>query len=406
MSKQKISTSVIDRISSFPDDILIRILSSLPIEQACVTSILSKRWTHLWCFVPDLDFTKTKWKDQESYSRFEEFVFSVLYSREAAGNHSINTFILDIEYDSSELLLDGIKNIHKWVDIVVKSKVQNIHLYPHVPLNGEETILPKFPMSSILSCTTLVVLKLRWFNLTVVSDLSIRLPSLKTLHLKEIYFDQQRDFMMLLDGCPVLEDLQLCYIYMTRQSHHSLDDFESSSMLKKLNRADITDCECYFPVKSLSNLEFLRIKLSEVYHPRDFPTFNNLTWLVLNYDWDIVVQVLHHCPKLQNLDLYQVRGEDEWEYEYEFFAEKENWANPKFVPSCLTSNLTTCTMWDFAYAGQQRNHIMLARFILENARVLQTMKIWSNSKRSDIESQLSPCPKASATCQLSINCHI
>jgi len=264
MSKQKISTSAIDRISSFSDDILIRILSSLPIEQACVTSILSKRWTHLWCFVPDLDFTKTNWKDQESYSRFEKFVFSVLHSREAAGNHSINTFILDIEYDSSELLLGGIKNIHKWVDIVVKRKVQNIHLYPHVPLNGEETILPKFPMSSILNCTTLVVLRLRWFNLTVVSDLSIRLPSLKTLHLKEIYFHQQRDFMMLLDGCPVLEDLQLSYIYMTRHTHHSLDDFESSSMLRKLNRADITDCECYFPVKSLSNLEFLRIKLSEV----------------------------------------------------------------------------------------------------------------------------------------------
>jgi len=63
-------------------------------------------------------------------------------------------------------------------------------------------------------------------------------------------------------------------------------------------------------------------------------------------------------------------------------------------------------MWDFASAGQQRNHIMLARFILENARVLETMTIGSNSKRFDIESQLSPCPKASATCQLSIYCHI
>jgi len=263
MSKQIISTSAIDRISSFPDDILIRILSSLPIEQAFVTSILSKRWNHLWCFVPDLDFTKPKWKDRESFSRFEEFLFSVLRLRKAAGNHSINTFILDIEYDSSELLLGGIKNIHKWVDTVVKRKVQNIHLYPHVPLNDEDTVLPKFPMS-ILNCTTLVDLKLRWFYLAVGSDLPIRLPSLKTLHLNEIYFDQRRDLMMLLDGCPVLEDLQLSYIYMTRDTHPSIDDFESSSMLRKLNRADITACDCYFLVKSLSNLTFLRIKLSEV----------------------------------------------------------------------------------------------------------------------------------------------
>ena len=26
---------------------------------------------------------------------------------------------------------------------------------------------------------------------------------------------------------------------------------------------------------------------------------------MLNYDWDIVVQLLHHCPKLQNLELDQ-----------------------------------------------------------------------------------------------------
>jgi len=59
-------------------------------------------------------------------------------------------------------------------------------------------------------------------------------------------------------------------------------------------------------------------------------------------------------------------------------------------------------MRDFAYVGQQRNHIMLARFILENAKVLETLTIWCNNKQSEIESQLSPCPRASATCQLSI----
>jgi hypothetical protein len=45
---------------------------------------------------------------------------------------------------------------------------------------------------------------------------------------------------------------------------------------------------------------------------------------------------------------------------------------------------------------------MLPTFILKNARILQTMKVWSewNQRQSEIEEKLSPCPKASATCQL------
>jgi hypothetical protein len=70
---------------------------------------------------------------------------------------------------------------------------------------------------------------------------------------------------MLLDGCPVLEDLQLYNIHFLEcYTHHYFGDIENSSMLRELNRADITDYECYFPVKSLSNLEYLYIQLYEV----------------------------------------------------------------------------------------------------------------------------------------------
>jgi hypothetical protein len=45
---------------------------------------------------------------------------------------------------------------------------------------------------------------------------------------------------------------------------------------------------------------------------------------------------------------------------------------------------------------------MLARYILKNARVLETMTIWSDREQPEIERELSLCPKASATCQLSV----
>jgi hypothetical protein len=48
-----------------------------------------------------------------------------------------------------------------------------------------------------------------------------------------------------------------------------------------------------------------------------------------------------------------------------------NWADPEFVPHCLSLNLTLCTIWDLAFVEGPQCHIMLARFIMKNARVLK-----------------------------------
>lgn len=373
MSSPENSTATVDRIGTLPDEILIHILSFVPTKQAFTTSILSKRWIHLWRYVPILDFTETNLEDRDSVIRFEEFIFSVIRSRHSVGNHSINTFILDIQRHSSRL--------HALV------------------FGNSNTIAPEFPIL-ILGSTTLVVLKLASFDMGADLFLNlITLPSLKTLHLKNINFDQDEHLILILQKCPILEYLQLSNIY----GHSSYYWISDDNTLTKLKRADITICYCYFPMKALSNLEFLRIQLSEDYHPYDFPTFNNLTHLVVNYDWDIVVQVLQHCPKLQSLDLYQKLQGDYWKDDEDIADDdQENWAYPKSVPTCLSLNLTTCTMRDFAFAGLQRNHVMLARFILKNAKVLETTTIWCSRKRSKIEKLLSSCPRASAKCQLSI----
>jgi len=229
MSEPKISTSAVDRISSLPDDILISILSSLSTKQAFVTSILSKRWTRLFYLVPNLDFSYIK---QEV---LEAFVDYILRSRKSSGNHPINSFILMDGHYSDRLC-----------DIVV---------------GNWATVTPDLP-TSILACTTLVVLKLGWFNMGADFYLnSIRLPSLKTLHLKYIRFKQDVDLVMILDKCPILEDLQLSNIFSNCSSTYYC---KSSENLKKLNRADITTCYCDFPLKALSNLKYLRLQLLKV----------------------------------------------------------------------------------------------------------------------------------------------
>jgi len=78
----------------------------------------------------------------------------------------------------------------------------------------------------------------------------------------------------------------------------------------------------------------------------------------------------------------------------------ENWVDRDFVPQCLSLHLTTCNI--FNYYGDQEGELLLTRYILKNAKVLQTMTIW-NKRWAKIKEKLSSCPRASATCKVAIN---
>ncbi|CAK8530223.1 unnamed protein product [Lathyrus sativus] len=384
------------RIGTLPDEILTHILSFLPTTQAIATSILSKRWIHLWRHVPLLHFSDTRLKNLADNYRFNKFVYEILLLREAAGNQSINSFFLDIEYFYPKLAFcPSNPNIQNWVDYAVECNVQHLNLYLDVLRNvGKHRKFPKLPVS-VFNCRTLVSLKLHWFHVEEFFCFDfVGFPSLKVLHLKEIYFDEYEEFLLLLAGCPVLEDLHVFDVnFGCLKTLLEFDNVFKSSSLSNLTRAYIRGCCCDFWLKALSNLKFLSIDFLKGGHPNIFPIFHNLTHLELNYDWYRVVEVLQHCPKLQKFDFHQKlpSGSDEYSID------------PEFVPCCLSSNLTTCTLWGFSITSLQ-GELMVARYILKNAAVLQTMIIWCVGERSpELEKNLSACPRASATCRLSFN---
>jgi len=179
-----------DIISTLPDAILCHILSFLETKHAVATSILSKRWKHLWHFVPTLCFN-TQVTDQKSNYDFNDFVYSVLVSRDAT--LPIKSSHLDVTYDKflDEYFHHPVNGITKWVNFMVQCRVEYLNL--HVDSVG----IPKLP-ATILTCTTLVVLKLFCFD-TEEGSSSV-LPSLKTLHLEIMWFPKLRDFMMFLIG--------------------------------------------------------------------------------------------------------------------------------------------------------------------------------------------------------------
>ncbi|XP_026450854.1 F-box/FBD/LRR-repeat protein At5g56420-like [Papaver somniferum] len=79
------------KIITLPDDVLVRILSLVPTEQAFLTSLLSKRWKFLWTSIPVLDFDYGRFSetfddialdDDDQKRRFLDFVQHVLFLHE------------------------------------------------------------------------------------------------------------------------------------------------------------------------------------------------------------------------------------------------------------------------------------------------------------------------------------
>jgi hypothetical protein len=145
--------------------------------------------------------------------------------------------------------------------------------------------------SGVFHCKNLLVLKLRWFSVRSFRFIKVvDFPELKTLHLEDMNFKTHSLFMLLLAGCPVLEDLRVANVFFVDKEEEVTDPQLSASLnLSSLIRADITNCCFRFPIKSFFNLEFLRIQLSPqvllllIWYYMIFCSSNlNLFWFTLS----------------------------------------------------------------------------------------------------------------------------
>lgn len=378
-----------DRISSLSDEIICHILSFLDTEDAFTTSLLSKRWNPLWLLVPTLDLHEYRMFPHYSVSLFPKLVFAAIFKRSV--NQPIKKLCLSVgSYDDHHLekvsVLDY--DIESWLTGAAERKLEHLEF---------DFIIDHYLPCCIFSFRNLVVLKLK--DLTISTASHVDFPLLKTLHLYHVDFDHRWFVFKLFSGCPVLEDFEanLLYIYSSRNMSTSPD--RVLKCLPKLVRAKLSEISEDFPLEPFCSVESLHLEEVE-YYDGLFPTFSNLTQLVLVLisldSWQSLVDVLNHCPKLQKLELDQVNAlENSRAREYDL----ENWVDQDFVPQCLSLHLTTCNI--FNYYGGQEGELLLARYILKNARVLQTMTIWNICFK--IKGKLSSYPRASATCKVAIH---
>ncbi|KAK2360213.1 hypothetical protein QL285_085503 [Trifolium repens] len=209
---------------------------------------------------------------------------------------------------------------------------------------------PHHMLCGIFSIRNLVVLKLTGFFISTFSHVDF--PSLKTLHLNNVEFGHRWFIFELLNGCPILEDFEAYYITM---GNLSTSPDQVLKCLPKLVRAYIFKTS-NFPLQPFCSIQSLYFE--EVKGCNDLlPTFNNLTQLglALDYNWQFLVKVLNHCPKLQKLDLDKLSTcKRSWREK----DVKENWVDPNFVPQCLSIHLKTCNLRNFL--GRLKGELLLA----------------------------------------------
>ncbi|KAF8391412.1 hypothetical protein HHK36_023717 [Tetracentron sinense] len=110
-------TCSVDRISGFPDFVLLQILSLLEMKEAVKTGVLSKRWEHLWASVSDFDFINSYVK-ADSYVNFVNRTL-VLYE-----GSKIRKFRVD--FSCRDRLAS---HLDSWIRFAGRRKVEELDLY-------------------------------------------------------------------------------------------------------------------------------------------------------------------------------------------------------------------------------------------------------------------------------------
>jgi len=257
-----------DRISTLPASILSHILSFLPTEEVCQTSLLSKRWMVVWRAVPCVDF-------DHPYEISDYKTFSYLRTLDPQRNFIGTTsfFATFFERETCSKFLQSLKSFMELWD-TTHEPLQKLHLaccsfcdpshiserielimercntLKHLDLNLNGNIVVP---SKLLTCNTLTVLKLTY--LKVEDDISFHhLNSLKILHLNYVNFLNGLDLSQFPSS---LEELDLRSVSNIRENLNRL------SQVKKVT----LDNNHLVPFKSIENVEILIIeKVRTVYY--------------------------------------------------------------------------------------------------------------------------------------------
>lgn len=198
-------------ISSLPDDILVSIISRLPLKEAAITSNVSKRWRYLWTHLATLDFNANDTLDRIAANpklRSSERPKYINWVNRVVRQHSgstMNAFRICFDLDKSSK-----SAIDNWVKFSISMRVQKLEL--DLLENGETLRQPSrnyvFPHKLLSQCKG-SSLKHVCTSFPVMQPGALSgLKYLKTLSLKCVNVSEEA-FEYFLSNCLVLQSLSI-----------------------------------------------------------------------------------------------------------------------------------------------------------------------------------------------------
>ncbi|CAH8383796.1 unnamed protein product [Eruca vesicaria subsp. sativa] len=375
-----------DMISQLPEALLVKILCSLPTTKEVVaTSVLSKQWRSLWKMVPNLKFICNRGNHLEGFS---DSVRRTMLSLETPCLQSLH---LDVSLGQDE----SIDDIGELVGIACGLHVRDLVLELFNP------VLKKYPII-LDNCQSLETLRLRGdfgsIALGVPSPLCLK--SLRTLHLLDVFYQDDESVVNLFAGCVRLENL-----LVIRSGHDGVETFTiavpslqeltidddvygdsgyviNSPSLQKLkikvvegktiaselimiNAPELVEATIWthdeFQLgESLTSVKRLSLRVNSLMEVPAGSIFKQLEYLQLLTDyllsWNPLMVILDNSPNLQVLEII---GEHDAEL---------TWEQPTHVPQCLCHLKTLDWYVTGSTYGKE-----VAKYILSNARRLENV---------------------------------
>ncbi|CAH8261675.1 unnamed protein product [Arabidopsis lyrata] len=348
-----------DRISQLPDPLLIQILNHLPTEEAVRSSVLSARWRPLWLWVPNLEFSFSKFPSFTAFLSFGNWFF------DSARVSCIDSLKLSIDRNDAFY-----SYLTSWIDALVKRKIK--HLYVYRTVGGYSHEMPL----SLYVCETLVSLKL--YRLTLVDAEFVSLPCLKILRLKDIEFHNEATFERLVSSCHVLEDLKIDVLW-------------NDENVYRVAGALLVTEEILFYTKFFSPL----MQLYSVFKP--LPQFGYMSSLYVTltaYDlkW---FPIFLSSPNLKSLILERIGG-------------SFHQLSPKAMERVSISSVTECLLSSLEFVDfkspiwELAPEMKLVWYFLENSPTLKklTLHLKSHSITDDFIKKLLKIPRCSTECEV------
>ncbi|XP_074270802.1 putative F-box/LRR-repeat protein At5g41630 [Silene latifolia] len=405
-----------DRLSELPDDVIVNILSCMPIVDAVRTVLLRRfgnRWTLIHALKIDMseylkNFRKKKTKKIQC-RWFRRFIHNVLLLH---NNLSIDSFRLHIEINSVKDRDNAGDELKEWTRFALDRQAKEIRLSDSSEfVNGSTSILP-----NIFTSHSLVTLHLD--SCQFDGEFQVKLESLKKLSLDCINMTDEY-FQRFISGCPSLKELFIINPLRMEKLSFSAPNIDKLSLVQtspygwsnplSLNFPNLKSLYLEFDVWRMDIIDVSSVRDIYIEYPSCFMKADevfalNQTLLekfegveVFRLSCNASEEFLRIIQSMQHL-------QSRWKrVVLELRIDLVDWTNLtrlELLTPCATPELKTITL--HGYGRTWRNQLELIQFLLKIAAGLDKLVIAPISRLKEADElefvkHVSSFPRASPT---------